>query len=152
MPHIRLIVLIMILALSVQGIHAYELQLLQTLGFNHGAAEIYRPCDVVFAEDSTAYVCCEGNCRVLRFDADWNFLSSFAGRGQGPGEFEQPTDGYYVIDGHVHYLFSGGGLLHSVDLMVENAADKEFYNHLSRVKSVMPEPGRNIKFMYKIYF
>ena len=34
----------------------------------------------------------------------------------------------------------------------DNLADVEYYNHLSRVKSVMPEPGRNIKLLYKVYF
>lgn len=76
----------------------------------------------------------------------------WAGRQERLGEFEQPTDAYQVIDAHLHYLFSWSGLLHSIDLMIDNTANEEYYNHLSRVKSVMPEPGRNIKLLYKLYF
>lgn len=68
------------------------------------------------------------------------------------GEFETPTDGYTLLDVAAQYRFSAGNMLATVDLAVENVTDTEYRDHLSRVKVVMPEPGRNIKLLYKLYF
>lgn len=68
------------------------------------------------------------------------------------GEFEEPTDGYVVFGVYVQYYLVTGPVLHTIDLVVDNLTDTEFRDHLSRVKSVMPEPGRNVKLLYKIYF
>lgn len=66
------------------------------------------------------------------------------------GAFEQPTDGYAVVDVYAQYYVSTGGLLHTFDLGVENVTDTAYRDHLARVKSIMPEPGRNIKLLYKL--
>jgi iron complex outermembrane receptor protein len=42
--------------------------------------------------------------------------------------------------------------LHTVALTAENVTDTEYRMHLSRVKSIMPEPGRNVKVLYRVYF
>ncbi|MCB2200199.1 TonB-dependent receptor [bacterium] len=68
------------------------------------------------------------------------------------GDFEQPTAGYARLDLHAQYQKTWAGLLHSVVVKVENATDAEYRQHLSRVKSVMPEPGRNAKLVYRVYF
>lgn len=68
------------------------------------------------------------------------------------GEFEQPTDGYTVVDVFAQYIFTMGGVMHSLDVGLENIADTEYRQHLSRTKSVMPEAGRNLKLLYKVYF
>ncbi|MBD3289508.1 TonB-dependent receptor [candidate division KSB1 bacterium] len=68
------------------------------------------------------------------------------------GEFEERTAGYVVTDLFAQYFFSFGQFLNTVDIIVENIADTEYRKHLSRVKSIMPEPGRNIKLLYRIYF
>lgn len=68
------------------------------------------------------------------------------------GDFEQPTAGYARLDLNAQYQKTWAGLLHSVVLKVENATDAEYRQHLSRVKSIMPEPGRNLKLVYRVYF
>ncbi len=68
------------------------------------------------------------------------------------GEFEAPTDGYFVSDLFAQYIFSVGPFLSTIDLNIINVADTGYRRHLSRVKSIMPEPGRNFKVLYRIYF
>ncbi|MCY3738295.1 MAG: TonB-dependent receptor [Gemmatimonadaceae bacterium] len=69
-----------------------------------------------------------------------------------PGEFEEPTEGYAVLDlsgeHHVHW----GGRLHTLSLTLENATDAVYRNHLNRVKEILPEPGRNLRLLYKMFF
>ncbi len=66
------------------------------------------------------------------------------------GEFEEPTDGYVAYDMGCQYLFSVWGLQHQAVFAIDNLLDTEYRQHLSRIKAVMPEPGRNIKFLYRI--
>ncbi len=68
------------------------------------------------------------------------------------GEFEQTTDGYVVYDFFAQYIFSFGHFLTTADLNISNLTDTEYRRHLSRVKEIMPEPGRNIKLLLRIYF
>ncbi len=65
------------------------------------------------------------------------------------GEFEEPTDGYVAYDMGCQYLFSAWGLQHQAVFAIENILDTEYRRHLSRIKAVMPEPGRNVKFLYR---
>jgi iron complex outermembrane receptor protein len=91
----------------------------------------------------------------LRFDIGSLMIESaivFAARQNRPGEFETPTNGYIVIDFSVQYYFSGFGLLHTLNFGLENAMNTTYRQHLNRVKQIMPEPGRNMKMLYKIYF
>jgi iron complex outermembrane receptor protein len=67
------------------------------------------------------------------------------------GEFEEKTAGYSVFDLNFQYLFSGCHVFNSLDLGIQNLTNHEYRKHLSRVKSIMPEPGRNIKVLYRIY-
>ncbi len=68
------------------------------------------------------------------------------------GPFEESTSGYGVLDVYAQYHFTAGGLLHTLDFGVENVTDTAYRDHLSRVKSIMPEPGRNVKLLYKLFF
>lgn len=67
-------------------------------------------------------------------------------------EFEKPTAGYAVFNSYFQYSLSHGKLLHSFTLSVDNIFNKEYRNHLSRVKSILPEAGRNFRLTYKLYF
>ena len=67
------------------------------------------------------------------------------------GPFEEPTDGYAVVDVFAQYYFTRGGVLSTIDLGIENVTGTAYRDHLSRVKSIMPEPGRNVKLLYRIY-
>jgi iron complex outermembrane receptor protein len=43
-------------------------------------------------------------------------------------------------------------LQHQVVVTIANIFDTEYRQHLSRIKSVMPEPGRNVKLLYRLNF
>ena len=69
-----------------------------------------------------------------------------------PGEFEEPTDGYAVLDLSGQYLAHWRGRLHAFSATLENATDAVFRRHLNRVKEILPEPGRNLRVLHKLYF
>jgi iron complex outermembrane recepter protein len=75
-----------------------------------------------------------------------------AGDQHRTGEFEEPTRGYVSLDAFAQYYLSGGRLLHTFNLVAVNVTDSEYRDHLSRVKSIMPEPGRNLRLLYRVYF
>ena len=68
------------------------------------------------------------------------------------GEFEKPTEGYAVLDFSSQYYAQWGGRLHTFALTLENATDAVYRNHLNRVKEILPEPGRNLRLLHKIFF
>ncbi|MCH8286426.1 6-bladed beta-propeller [candidate division KSB1 bacterium] len=50
--------------------------------------QFYKPRDAVVDADGNLYVLDAGNFRVQKFDKTGEFVRSFGGQGQGPGEFE----------------------------------------------------------------
>ena len=68
------------------------------------------------------------------------------------GEFEEPTEGYAVLDLSSQYYVQWGGRLHTFSLTLENATDAVYRNHLNRVKEILPEPGRNLRLLHKVFF
>ena len=68
------------------------------------------------------------------------------------GEFEEPTEGYAVLDLSSQYYVQWGRRLHTFSLTLENATDAVYRNHLNRVKEILPEPGRNLRLLHKIFF
>ena len=68
------------------------------------------------------------------------------------GPFEEGTDGYLVPDVAVQYHVIAGKMMHTFTLAVDNLTDTSYRDHLSRVKSIMPEPGRNIRLLYRSFF
>ena len=40
----------------------------------------------------------------------------------------------------------------SVTIQINNIFNKEYYNHLSKIKAIMPEAGRNVVVSYKVFF
>ena len=76
----------------------------------------------------------------------------YAAKQDRTGEFENPTDSYFLTDLFAQYRFNTKKLLHTLSLNVNNLLDEEYYNHLSRIKDLRPEPGRNITILYRIYF
>ena len=69
-----------------------------------------------------------------------------------PGEFEEPTEGYAVLDLSADHQVHWGGRLHTFALTLENATDAVYRNHLNRVKEILPEPGRNLRLLHKVFF
>ena len=78
--------------------------------------------------------------------------SRFSGSQTRLGEFEEPTDGYLVYDIGGYLNFSWWQLESMIVFEIENLFDTTYREHLSRIKAVMPEPGRNVKFLYKLNF
>ena len=68
------------------------------------------------------------------------------------GVFEEPTAGYVVFGGYVQYYLSIGRSLYTFDIGIENATNAEYRDHLSKVKSIMPQQGRNFKMLVKVLF
>ncbi|MEM7415145.1 MAG: TonB-dependent receptor [Gemmatimonadota bacterium] len=68
------------------------------------------------------------------------------------GEFEEATSGYVVFHLHGGVRLTLGGRLHVLTLNLENLSDKVYRNHLSRVKSIMPEAGRGVRLAYRVVF
>ena len=78
--------------------------------------------------------------------------SRFSGSQTRLGEFEEPTDGYLVYDVGGYFNFLWWQLDNMMVFEIENLLDTAYREHLSRIKAVMPEPGRNVKFLYKLNF
>jgi iron complex outermembrane receptor protein len=66
--------------------------------------------------------------------------------------FETPTEGYAVFNAFVQYSLQTGSLIHNISLNGDNLLNKEYRNHLSRVKVIMPEAGINFRLSYRLYF
>lgn len=67
-------------------------------------------------------------------------------------DFEQPTDGYAVFNSHAQYTILTHKHIHIISINLDNIFDTEYRNHLSRVKSILPEAGRSIRLNYKLFF
>jgi len=68
------------------------------------------------------------------------------------GPFENPTDAYIVLDFSGQYYIHWRGHLHTVAITLENASDAVYRKHLNRVKKILPEPGRNLRLLHKVFF
>ena len=66
--------------------------------------------------------------------------------------FESPTMGYGIVSMFVQYSLETGELIHNFSLNGDNLLNKDYRNHLSRVKTIMPEAGINFKLSYRLYF
>jgi iron complex outermembrane recepter protein len=66
-------------------------------------------------------------------------------------KFELPTSGYIIFSLYGQFIFQSGDILNSIALNIENLFNTEYRNHLSRIKSIMPEPGLNLRLIYKVF-
>lgn len=66
-------------------------------------------------------------------------------------EFEYPTAGYLIFNSFFQYVFSIGETVNNISLSIDNLFNKEYRNHLSRVKTILPESGRNFRLIYKVF-
>ena len=64
------------------------------------------------------------------------------------GQFETFTPGSELVD----LVLSYNNNNYNLSIQFNNIFNTEYYNHLSRIKSIMPEPGRNIVVVYKMFF
>ena len=68
------------------------------------------------------------------------------------GDFETKTDGFVLLDGFASYSIMSGKLLHAFSFNITNVLNTTYYNHLSRIKELNPEAGRNFSLLYRLYF
>ena len=64
------------------------------------------------------------------------------------GEFESYTPSSFLADVIIGYNRNN----QNITIQLNNLFDEEYYNHLSKIKSIMPEAGRNIILNYKVFF
>ena len=76
--------------------------------------------------------------------------AEWAARQKRVDRFEDPTDGYTVFGVYAQRDILTDRTRHSLILSVDNLFNTEYRNHLSRIRSVMPETGRNVKVNYKV--
>jgi len=92
---------------------------------------------------------------AVRYEAPGYFLgvgAKLAARQDRVGEFEEPTAGYTVFDATAGIRWVAHGRSHSVTLRADNIADTEYRDHLSRIKDIMPQPGRSVSLLYRLNF
>ena len=65
-------------------------------------------------------------------------------------EFETITPGYLLIDFFGSYTFGAREGTHRLVFQINNLLDKTYYNHLSKIKSIMPESGRSFSLQYRV--
>jgi len=68
------------------------------------------------------------------------------------GEIEEPTDGYTLLKLFASYSFQTGAATSTITVRLDNAADELYRNHLSLIKHLVPEMGRNFKLLYNVRF
>ena len=67
-------------------------------------------------------------------------------------EFEEPTAGWAELGASVQWSRLTQNRHQSILLRVNNLTDGEVRNHLSRIRSILPEPGRNVTLLYRVGF
>jgi iron complex outermembrane receptor protein len=65
---------------------------------------------------------------------------------------EEETEGYSMLDISLGYRLFSGNITHDFVIRGTNLTDNEGRNHTSFLKELAPLPGRDIRFMYRIYF
>jgi iron complex outermembrane recepter protein len=65
---------------------------------------------------------------------------------------QEPTPGYGLLNAGAGLRFQSGGWTHSLTLQARNLTDREWRDHLSRIKEIAPQPGRNVQLTYRVHF
>lgn len=65
---------------------------------------------------------------------------------------ESSTAGYGFLKLFAAYSFMSGGTTHTLTGRLDNATNELYRNHLSRVRDVVPEMGRNARVVYSVSF
>ena len=65
---------------------------------------------------------------------------------------ERPTDGYRLLRLFAAYSFPTGRVVNTITARLENATDELYRNHLSLIRDLVPEMGRNLKLLYNVQF
>ena len=68
------------------------------------------------------------------------------------GEFETQTNGYQLLNYNCSYTFSRNENIHQLIFQATNILNETYYNHLSKIKMIMPEAGRGFNINYRMHF
>ena len=68
------------------------------------------------------------------------------------GEFETKTDGYSLLNYFGSFTISKNDKIHKIIFQLRNILNQTYYNHLSKIKMIMPEAGTSLNINYRIYF
>jgi len=91
----------------------------------------------------------------VRYETPRWFVGSdlrVADRQRNLGDFETETAGYGTVDMDAGIRLLIAGRMHSFTLRVENVMDREYREHLSRTKEIMPQAGVNVRLLYRALF
>ena len=101
------------------------------------------------------------NIPPLQWSAETEFTghgwsAAFGGEGAGAQRrvdlLELPTETYALLNARVALEHQRGNVLHRLVFSVRNLTDVAWRDHLSRVRAVAPQPGRNLQVAYRAYF
>ncbi|MGB9770869.1 MAG: TonB-dependent receptor [Candidatus Kapaibacteriota bacterium] len=79
-------------------------------------------------------------------------LNNFAFAQKRVGENEAPTPGYTIFSLNFRYPFTFLKFISVVNINIDNILNTTYFNHLSRIKSIYPEPGRNIRLLFTLFY
>ena len=65
---------------------------------------------------------------------------------------ETETAGYALLKLFASYSFVSGEATSTITARLDNLTDRLYRNHLSLIKDVVPEIGRNFKLLYSVQF
>jgi iron complex outermembrane receptor protein len=65
---------------------------------------------------------------------------------------ETPTDGYQLLRLFSSWSFQSGAALSTITARLDNVTNELYRNHLSYIKDLVPEMGRNFKLIYGVRF
>ena len=96
---------------------------------------------------------------LIRFQIEKNikFLNNtfeviLASKQDKLGEFETSTNGYQLLNYKCSYTISKNENIHQFIFQVTNILNETYYNHLSKIKMIMPEPGVGVNLNYTVNF
>ncbi|WP_420127245.1 TonB-dependent receptor [Longimicrobium sp.] len=65
---------------------------------------------------------------------------------------ETPTAGYALLNASAGLRWDARGALHTITLSADNLTDQVWRDHLSRIREVAPQPGLNLRLLYRVDF
>ncbi|HST62840.1 MAG TPA: TonB-dependent receptor [Longimicrobium sp.] len=65
---------------------------------------------------------------------------------------EPPTAGYTLLNASAGVRWDARGALHTLTLSADNLTDAVWRDHLSRIRAVAPQPGLNLRLLYRVDF
>ena len=68
------------------------------------------------------------------------------------GKFETMTPEYFLIDIFGSYTFESKKGTRRLAFNIHNLLNETYYNHLSKIKTIMPESGRKVSLQYRYLF